>query len=145
MDKYRKLAELLKNRSTKDVFFTAKFISSQGSTCTILVDDLELDEVRLLPTTAKSDNKVLLTPKVGTDVLIGSLSGDLNNLFIISANEIQDIEITCSEVNLMELISDFIQTIAQAKVITPQGTGTFDPSVISQLNVIETKFKQVLK
>lgn len=145
MDKYRKLAELLKNRSTKDVFFTAKFVSSQGSTCTVLVDDLELDEVRLLPTTAKSDNRVLLTPKVGTDILVGSLSGDLNNLFIISANEIENLEVTCNGVNLMELISDFIQTIAQAKVITPQGTGTFEPSVISRLNAIETKFKQVLK
>ncbi len=145
MDKYRKLAELLKNRSTKDVFFTAKFVSSQGSTCTVLVDDLELDEVRLLPTTAKSDNKVLLTPAVGTDVLIGSLSGDLNNLFIISANEIENLEVTCNGVNLMELISDFIQTIAQAKVITPQGTGSFEPSVIAKLNSIESSFKQVLK
>lgn len=146
MDKYRRLADLLKGRNeTKETFFTATFVSSQGDTCTINVDGLELDSVRLKPTTAQTDNKVLLTPAVGSNVLVGSISGDFSNLFVLSADVIDTIEITCNGQNVMDLVSRLIQTLAKAQVITPLGNGTFDPGVISQLNRIETSFKQIFK
>ncbi|GAB6009556.1 hypothetical protein [Dysgonomonas reticulitermitis] len=146
MDKYRRLADLLKGRNeTKETFFTATFVSSQGDTCTINVDGLELDGVRLKPTTAQTENKVLLTPAEGSDVLVGSFSGDFSNLFVLSADVVDTIEITCNGQNVMELVSQLIQTLAKAQVITPLGNGTFDPGVISQLNMIETSFKQIFK
>lgn len=146
MDKYRRLADLLKGRNeTKETFFTATFVSSQGDTCTINVDGLELDGVRLKPTTAQTENKVLLTPAEGSDVLVGSFSGDFSNLFVLSADVIDTIEITCNGQNVMDLFSRLIQTLAKAQVITPLGNGTFDPGVISQLNRIETSFKQIFK
>lgn len=146
MDKYRRLAELLKGRvEPKETFFTAKFVSSQGDTCTINVDGLELDGVRLKPTTAKSENRVLLTPTKGSDVLVGSFSGDFSNLFVLSADVVENIEITCNGQNVMKLISQLIQTLVKAQVITPSGNGTFDPEVISQLNLIETSFKKIFK
>lgn len=146
MDKYRRLADLLKGRNeSKEIFFTATFVSSQGDTCTINVDGLELDAVRLKPTTETNENKVLLTPAKGSDVLVGSQSGDFSNLFILSADVVDTIEITCNGQNVMKLISQLIQTLAQAQVITPSGNGTFDPSVISQLNTIETSFKRIFK
>lgn len=146
MDKYRRLADLLKGRNeTKETFFTATFVSSQGDTCTINVDGLELDGVRLKPTTAQTENKVLLTPAEGSDVLVGSFSGDYSNLFVLSADVVDTIEITCNGQNVMELVSRLIQTLAKAQVITPLGNGTFDPGVISQLNRIETAFKQIFK
>lgn len=146
MDKYRRLADLLKGRNeTKETFFTATFVSSQGDTCTINVDGLELDGVRLKPTTAQTKNKVLLTPAEGSDVLVGSFSGDFSNLFVLSADVVDTIEITCNGQNVMKLVSQLIQTLAKAQVITPLGNGTFDPGVISQLNMIETSFKQIFK
>lgn len=146
MDKYRRLADLLKGRNeTKETFFTATFVSSQGDTCTINVDGLELDGVRLKPTTAQTENKVLLTPAEGSDVLVGSFSGDFSNLFVLSADVVDTIEITCNGQNVMKLVSQLIQTLAKAQVITPLGNGTFDPGVISQLNMIETSFKQIFK
>lgn len=146
MDKYRRLADLLKGRSvTKEIFFTATFVSSQGDTCTINVDGLELDGVRLKPTTVQTENKVVFTPAEGSYVLVGSFSGDFNNLFVMSADVVDTIEITCNGQNVMELVSQLIQTLAKAQVITPLGNGTFHPSVISQLNMIETSFKQIFK
>lgn len=146
MDKYRRLADLLKGRNeAKETFFTATFVSSQGDTCTINVDGLELDGVRLKPTTAQTENKVLLTPAEGSDVLVGSFSGDFSNLFVLSADVVDTIEITCNGQNVMKLVSQLIQTLAKAQVITPLGNGTFDPAVISQLNRIETAFKQIFK
>lgn len=146
MDKYRRLADLLKGRNeAKETFFTATFVSSQGDTCTINVDGLQLDGVRMKPTTTETKNKVLLTPAEGSDVLVGSFSGDFSNLFVLSADEVENIEITCNGQNVMKLVSQLIQTLAKAQVITPAGNGTFDPAVISQLNMIETAFKQIFK
>lgn len=149
MDKYRQLAELLKGRQTRsEVFFTATFVSSQGDTCTIKVDDLTLDGVRMLPTTTKSENKVLMTPMVGTDVLVGSLSGDFSNLFVMSANEVDNIEITCNGQNVMTLISDLIGSLSGTLVLTTSvgaATGNFDPGTIAKLKNIEMAFKQIFK
>jgi hypothetical protein len=160
MDKYRRLADLLKGRNeAKETFFTATFVSSQGDTCTINVDGLELDGVRLKPTTTKNEsmvgnpefgwemveNKVLTMPAIGSHVLIGSFSGDFSNLFVLSADVVDTIEITCNGQNVMKLVSQLIQTLAKAQVVTPAGNGTFDPSVISQLNQVETSFKQIFK
>lgn len=158
MDKYRRLAELLKGRNeTKETFFTATFVSSQGNTCTIDIDGLLLDGVRLKPTTDKNEsmvgnpeigweiveNKVLTIPAIGSHVLVGSFSGDYNNLFILQADVIDKLKITCNGINLMKLISGLIQTISDAKIITPQGTGTFDPMVITSLKTIEESFKEI--
>jgi hypothetical protein len=146
MDKYRHIAELMKGfQQNGQVFFSATVESVEGTTCTVKVDGLSISDVRLKATTTKTDNQVLLTPMEGSDVLVGSLAGDYNNLFILSSDVIDLIEITCNGQNLMQLISQLIQTLAKAQVITPAGNGTFDPGVISQLNMIETLFKQIFK
>lgn len=146
MDKYRRLAELLAGRSeTKETFFTATFVSSQGESCTINVDGLVLDGVRLKPTTASNPNQVLLTPAVGSSVLVGSYSGDFSNLFVLASDTVDSIKITCNGQNVMQLLSQLIQTLATAQVITPSGNGTFDPAVITRLNSIEMAFKQIFK
>jgi hypothetical protein len=146
MDKYRRIAELMKGfQQSGQAFFPATVESVEGNTCTVNVDGLSISDVRLKATTTKTDNQVLLTPMEGSAVLVGSLAGDYNNLFILSADVIDTIEITCNGQNLMQLISQLIQTLAKAQVITPAGNGTFDPGVISQLNMIETLFKQIFK
>lgn len=146
MDKYRKIAELMKGfRRNGQVFFPATVESVEGNTCTVRIDGLSISDVRLKATTTPTANQVLLTPMPGSSVLVGSFSGDLGNLFVLTADVIRDIEITCNGQNVMKLLSQLLQTLAKAQVITPAGTGTFDPSVISQLTVIETSFKQIFK
>jgi len=146
MDKYRRISELLKGfQQSGQVFFPATVESIEGNTCTVKVDSLSISDVRLKATTTKTDNQVLLTPMIGSNVLIGSFSGDFNNLFVLSADVIDTIEITCKGQNLMQLLSQWLQTLSKAQVITPNGTGTFDPGTISQLNVIENSFKQIFK
>ena len=146
MDKYRRISELMKGfQHSGQVFFPATVESVDGNTCKVSVDGLSVSDVRLKATTTKTNNHVLLTPAVGSDVLVGSLSGDFNNLFVLITDSVDKIEITCNGQNLMRLLSQLLQGLSKAQVITPVGTGTFDPGTISQLNVIENSFKQIFK
>jgi hypothetical protein len=133
-------------RQSGQVFFPATVESVEGNTCTVKVDGLSISDVLLKATTTQTANQVLLTPMAGSDVLVGSFSGDLSNLFVLTADVIDRIEITCNGQNVMLLVSQLIQTLVTAQVmITPAGNGVFAPSVISQLNMIEMAFKQIFK
>jgi len=146
MDRYRRVSELIKGfQRTGRSFFHATVESVDGNTCTVNVDGLSISDVRLKATTTKTNNQVLLTPMVGSDVLVGSFSGDYSNLFVLMSDVTGKIEITCNGQNLMQLLSQLLQTLSKAQVITPNGTGTFDPGTISQLSVIENLFKQIFQ
>lgn len=149
MDKYRRIAELMKGfQQSGQVFFPATVESVEGNTCTVNVDGLSISDVRLKATTTKTDNQVLLTPMEGSDVLVGSLAGDYNNLFILSADVIDTIEITCNGQNLMDTISDLIGALSGTLQLTTTvgaATGAFDPATIAKLKSVETAFKQIFK
>ena len=149
MDKYRRIAELMKGfQQSGQVIFPATVESVEGNTCTVKVDSLSISDVRLKATTTKTDNQVLLTPMEGSDVLVGSLAGDYNNLFILSADVIDTIEITCNGKNLMNTISDLIGALSGTLQLTTTvgaATGTFDPATIAKLKSVETAFKQIFK
>ena len=149
MDKYRRISELMKGfQQSGQVFFPATVESVEGNTCTVNVDSLSISDVRLKATTTKTENQVLLTPMVGSDVLVGSFSGDLNNLFVMSADVIDRIEITCNGQNLMQNISDLIGALSGMLQLTTSvgpATGTFDPATIAKLKSIEVSFRQIFK
>lgn len=87
MDKYRQIAELMKGfQLSGNVFFPAIVESIEGVTCTVKVDNLSISDVKLKPTTEETENTFLLTPAIGSAVLVGSLSGDYKSLFILHAD-----------------------------------------------------------
>lgn len=83
-----------------EIFFTATLVSIQGNTCTIDVGGLELDGVRLKPTTERTDDEFLFVPAEGSRVLVGSLSGDLGNLFILRADTVSRLEVRTGNMSL---------------------------------------------
>jgi hypothetical protein len=130
------------------VFFPATVESVEGTTCTVKVDSLSISVVRLKATTSKTENQVLLTPMVGSDVLVGSLAGDFNNLFVLTTDVIDLVDITCNGQNLMQNISDLIGAFSGTLQLTTSvgaATGTFDPATIAKLKSVETAFKQIFK
>lgn len=141
------LAEILKAKTGKELFFTARVVSVSGATCTIDYDGLELSGVRLLATTTGGADKVLIIPKAGSWALIGC-EGDLANLWIVRGDEAQQIEITVGGQNVMSLISDLISTLSGTLTLTTTvgaATGNFAPDTIAKLSQIEKAFKQVFK
>lgn len=146
MDKIRQLSELMKGFQARgQVFFPATVERVNGNTCTVRIDSLSISDVRLKATTTKVTNQVLLTPAIGSNVLVGSLSGDLSNLFVLTTDTVESIEITCKGQNLMTLLSQMLQALQKATVIVPQGTGTFDPGTIAALVQVEQLLKMIFK
>ena len=98
MDKYKRLAELMKGfQQSGQVFFSATIKSVEGNTCTISIGNLSISDVRLKPTTSDNDDVILLTPSVGSNVLVGSFSGNLNNLFIMQSDYIDEMYLKIDE------------------------------------------------
>lgn len=104
MNKRAQIAQLLgdivgKNRGGL-VFFSAQVVSVQGDTCTVKIDELDLPDVRLTPTTTQRDETLLLTPAIDSFVLVGSLSGDLNNLCVLASDTLASVELTIGDISV---------------------------------------------
>lgn len=167
MDRYKKLAELLKtiNKGTEAMpLFNAEVKSVQGESCTVAVNDIELDEVRLKATINGNANKIIIEPKNGSMVLVGSLTGDLKDLAVLKVDEVaklqyeQDglkvlIDSTDGKVNiengtasLKDVFQDLTDLLKQFQVYTAMGpSGTPIATTITSITNFETKFKSLLK
>ena len=64
-----------------------------GVTCSIRFGSQEISGIRLRASLSDNDRQILLVPKVDTAVIVGSLSGDLSELVVLKADEIESIEV----------------------------------------------------
>lgn len=72
----------------------AKVVSCSGYTCTIQIDTMQLKDVRLRAVVNNNEDKVLLTPKTGSYVLVYDMSdGKMRDLVVMSCSEVEKIEI----------------------------------------------------
>ncbi len=168
MSKYAKLAEVLgsfvEGKINTMPFINAEVVSVEDESCTIKYGDVAIDEVRLKATINGSNNKVLLQPKIGSMVLIGSLTGDLKNLAVIGMDEIEKlkyeqdglvieidstdkkVKIKNADVGLKDIFQSLTDLLKQFKVYTPSGpSGTPLPTTIVHINDFENDFKKLLK
>ncbi len=168
MSKYKLLGdvfnEALKKNNNTIPLINAEVVSVEDESCTVKIDELIIDEVRLKATINGSSNKVLIQPKIGTMVLIGSLTGDLKDLAVLNVDEIEKllyeqdgfkieidstdkkIKIENDQVSLKDLFQSLTNLLKQFKVFTPAGpSGTPLPTTISSLTQFENNFKKLLK
>ncbi|MCQ2351261.1 MAG: hypothetical protein MJ003_04730 [Paludibacteraceae bacterium] len=72
----------------------AKVVSCSGYTCTVQIDTIQLKDVRLRAVINNNEDKVLLTPKTGSYVLVYDMSdGKMRDLVVMSCSEVEKIEI----------------------------------------------------
>jgi hypothetical protein len=168
MDKYAKLAELLRAVAGNNIMMpliVADVKAITGESCTVMVGELEVTEVRLKATVNGDGNYLLAEPKVGSRVLVGSLSGDLKELAVIKCDEVGKLKykqngleilvdsadgklmVKNGTVSLISIIGDLINMMkTEFKVFTPSGpSGTALPLTVTKLTNIENRFKQLLK
>lgn len=142
----------------------AKVVSVNNDTCSVKLNSgFILTDVRLNATIANDDNSLLISPKIGSEVLIMSQSGNLSEMVVIKTDAVEKItfkkddfefkinastkKVTLknSNANLATLINDLIDKVASAQIITQTGgTGTLAPTTITQLNQIKTMFNLIL-
>ena len=166
MDKYAELAVKLKALGGKppQVLFYADVKSIEGDTCTITYAGLDVDEVKLNASGAEVADKLIITPKVGTMALIGSLSGDLRDLELLKGYEPEKISYTYggleviidsvdkkvsiknADTSIFQLFGYLKSIIEQLTVSTPNGpSGTPLPPTIQALTQFDLNYKKLFK
>ena len=143
---------------------TAKVISIQGTTCTVeLVGELKISDVRLCATINDDADGLVIIPKIGSEVVIMSQTGELSGLMVIKVDAVEtmtykknDFEFivdgTTGKVTLKKsganfggLMNDLIDAISGMQTInSDMTTGALQPTVIAQLNAIKSKFNMIL-
>ncbi len=130
--------------------------------CSVEVGGLELSDIRLKSTVGE-DNRLLMTPVIGSDVTMLSSDGTIDNMTVIKVDRIQKIElkendwivkIDCEkkklgfgneETNIYQLFDDLQSLLKQLKVYTPSGpSGTPLPDSIVRIEKFENDFKKIL-
>lgn len=133
-----------------------------GETCSVkITSGLVVSDVRLKATVTGGDKKVLMTPVVGSDVIMMSSTGTLDNLFVIIMDAIDKVEIISADVNitvddkvsievagvkLSETLSDLCDAIKTLTVSTGVGpSGTPLPPTQHKVQKLEEDFKTLFK
>jgi len=95
MNEYSKLKEYLeKIGGGKDITIYQGIVNSvDGCLCEVQVGGIAIPDVRLRASEMDDDGQMLVTPKVGTAVIFGSLNGDLSQLVILQVDHIETIVI----------------------------------------------------
>ena len=138
MDDYRQLQEHLRNvaggRKTISIY-QGIVKSVDGNLCEVTVGNINIPGVRLKASELDDDGLMLITPKVGSAVTIGSLSGDLTELVVLQVDHIETIVINGGKLGglinigqltdkINELVESFDSHTHQVTVSHPGGTFT---------------------
>ncbi len=167
MDKAAELKRLLREvvGFENSLPIPAKVIEVNGDHCSVEVEeDLVLTDVKLKATIGAGDNQLLITPKIGTNVLLMSLTGELDNLTIVKVDEVESVSfkqkdlsvlldgkdnkvsVKNSDTSLLDLFGALKDIIGKITVTTPVGpSGTPLPPTITALTKFEQDFKKLLK
>jgi hypothetical protein len=167
MDKNLEIKRMLQNIAggQSSALVSGKVTALQTETCTVDLGGMEVTDVRLkVSFGGESGNFAVFYPKVGSQVLLASLSGGVSDLAVLKIDEIQKfeikqndlsvlidsdddkIQIKNAETSLLELFQTLTQIIKDLKVYT--GTGASGVPILTiqnRLNDFEIEFKQLLK
>lgn len=137
MDEYRRLQELLRGAGggRETTLYQGVVKSVEGQTCTVTVGMVDVPGVRLKASETEDEGRMLVTPKVGTAVTMGSLSGDMAELVVVQVDHVERIEVNGGllgglvnieelTAKINELVDAFNSHTHQVTVAHPGGTFT---------------------
>lgn len=165
-DKYKQLKENIRKLVNANPNFPIDAVvkSVENDTCTVeLASGFEISDVRLKATSDGSDS-LLVVPAIGSQVLMISMDGTVDNMTVIKCDKAdkliynnsglhleiekksKKILVKNNQVNLYTILSDLAALLKQLKVSTPMGpSGTPLPDSILAIEKFENDFKQILK
>lgn len=122
MDQYRRLSDNLRKMGNpaKLAIYQGIVKAVDGDTCSVEFGKMTVSGVKLRASVAEVQSKMLVSPAVGSAVVVGSLSGDLNNLVVLVVDKIDTIVINDGKlgglINIEQLtqkLNDFVNTYNQ--------------------------------
>lgn len=134
MDPYKELQERLKSvgGNSRTITIWQGIVNSiDGVTCEVQVGNIAIPGVRLRASESQSDNAMIIVPKVGTAVTIGSLSGDLSMLVVLKVDEVESITINGGKLGgmvnvdaLTNALNKLVSTFNNHMHTVPNGTSS---------------------
>lgn len=148
---------------TPNLAITATVVSVENDTCTVkLLSELVLSDVRLKATISDDEDSFLIVPKIDSEVILMSQTGNLSGLMVLKVDAVESIrykkgnfefivdgttgKLTFKKgtANFGALVSDLIKEISNAIILTPAGPGQIAASTKGKLTALDTKFKTIL-
>ena len=143
MDQYKELATLIKQASSGGSRVTilqgiVKEVS--GVTCTVEIGSLTVSDVRLRASEKQEETQILITPAIGSAVILASLSGDMTNLVVVAVDVAESITINGGKlgglVNIEALtakLNELVQVFNSHTHTAPNGPTTPPTTSANQL------------
>ena len=128
MDRYKELAERLKavTGGSRTVLTQGIVTKVDGLLCEVKIGGLAVPGVRLRASETEDEGQVLIVPKVGTAVTVGSLTGDLSELVVLHVDHVETVTINGGRlgglVNVAELTERLNALVDAFNGHTHQGT-----------------------
>lgn len=143
MDQYRRLSENLKRMSAGQQITIWQGIvkSVEGITCTVTFAKHDVSGVRLRASEKDNEANILITPKIGTPVIVGSLTGDYNQLVVLKVDQIESIVINGGQLGglinieaLTDKINELVSTFNSHTHMLASGSVAVAGSATNQSN-----------
>ena len=82
-----------------------------GITCTVRFGSSDVSGIRLRASETENEAQLLLVPKIGTAVIVGSLSGDLAQMAVLQMDQVERIEINGGKLGGLINIEPLVEKI----------------------------------
>lgn len=95
MDRIRELADHLRSfgAGVQTSVYQGIVRSVDGLTCEVEIGGIVIPDVRIRASMSADDSHLLITPAIGSAVIVGSLSGDLAELVVLAVDRVESIVI----------------------------------------------------
>lgn len=137
-------------------------ISIDKDTCKVERDNLPpLEDVRLNAIEGNFKDLFLIIPKIGSQVLCATIEGNNEETAIIKYTEIDKVIITIAgakfemsagqfeikndKADLKKINNDLLETLKNAKILTPNGVGKFAETTKQKFNQIKEKNNELFR
>lgn len=101
MDELSKIKKSIKKIASENrinTVFTAKVESVDGETCSLNIDGMVVSDARLRSVINGENSKILITPEIGSCVMVADISaGKFNDFAVIGYSQIEKIEIDAND------------------------------------------------
>ena len=143
MDQYRRLSDNLRRAAggQRITIWQGIVKSVEGITCTVTFANQDVSGVRLRASEAENEANILITPKVGTPVTVGSLTGDYSQLVVLKVDQIETIVINGGQLGglinieaLTEKINDLVDSFNGHTHMLASGSVAVAGSATNQSN-----------
>lgn len=113
MDNNRRLVENIRKAAgpVPMSIYQGIVTSTDGVTCSCRFGSTEVSGIRLRASLTERERQMLVVPKAGSAVVIGSLSGDLSQAVVLQVDEIERIEVNGGKLGGLVNIEDLTAKI----------------------------------